>query len=240
MKKTYLTVIFILISGILCGEYKTGPQLNKYPSLINLLKEMAETGEFEAVKMSYDQPKRFKELNKIYKKQIMKKNRWFVQYTKGKKFPFPYHENFGITKNDYEYYISVDPKQKKLYPSDTLLCNVKPVRNGYEISVEQDHILLPIKFDLIRETVETSKAVLPFYNGVKPSPRQKITGPWYGYIWFNPEISSDNPNLKIKASVQIGKKTKTDQYLLILNYTETQNKKQSYKENFYYLKKRKD
>jgi hypothetical protein len=238
MKKLYTTIILILISINIFAKYTTGPNLKKHPSLMQLLQEMEKAGQLEAVKMQYARPERFEALNKVYKKSVMSNMKWFRQHSKDKKFPFPYHENFGMSEDDYNYYISRDPKEKILFPIDTLSCNFTPTKIGYMLSIENDHPLFPIQFDLLRDNVDTEQGFLPFYGGITPSPRQSITGEWFGYIWFTRELPVDIEGLERKASVQIGKKLETGEYILIASYTETLNRKEEYKEYFYYLRKR--
>lgn len=98
---------------------------------------------------------------------------------------FPYHPNFGVTKEEYEFVLNAIDQSKLVNTKDGKLKFKK--KNDHEVEIfssESIKLLKYVVIDTKKNTVKTSLGECEYFGEILASPEQKLTGPWHGKQWM--------------------------------------------------------
>lgn len=174
------------------------------------------------------------ELQNIFTKSIQENYDWFVEYGKKNNFPLPYHQNMGLTKNEYE-------ELQKLYKNT----DFKLQESGKEtITVIHDDNFIhfsssgileffnDITINLSDTTIQMVDNTLKFQKiEIVTDSKNIFNSPWIGYSWrYNyPEnyesMSSDYIKMGLVKyyTFTIGKIEKTGKTFMLIKGVERNN-----------------
>lgn len=196
-----ILVFLFLISQVSFGQTNL-PQPEPYPFIDSLLSKDKYVMEF----VDFEYPKDIQEIVARWQKAMSEKREWFQQYfSKNYKEGegMPYHENFGITKEDYQKIKDLSKiHQTAVVRSQTFL---KVKRNSNIISFEADEngteFLSTLKIDLTKKRLTFMNDTIPFSSEINTSPSNPF-GEWHGYSWKK-EVSNlgDKDELKMEKLV---------------------------------------
>ncbi len=127
---------------------------------------------------------------------IQKNHDWYMEYLKtvqpGERLP--YHENMGITQEEYELLLSSDQYMKLVKGQEGKIHFKKISDNVYEIQTSSPIKLLnKVQIDFASNTLKTEFGTLNYDDKIEAADAQKITGRWNGEQW---RLSRDNFNVK--------------------------------------------
>jgi hypothetical protein len=180
------------------------------------------------------EPGKAMELNKISAKmraKMMENQEWFASYSSENMKDgeaLPYHENFGITEEEYNKILTVQDHMRLIKQGNS---PVEVSRSGDKLIVKADSTenFQEVVFDLKKNTVQTPFGELPYSDEIQASENQTVTGPWNGHVWRIEEgnvesledISSMDENSAIKTvSLYTGKMEETGESLIYIRYKE--------------------
>ncbi|KXY46800.1 hypothetical protein [Bacillus mycoides] len=110
---------------------------------------------------------------------------WYFKYAE-EMMPngnLPYHENFGITKEEYDFMIDEMNKAKYVNTSDGKIFFKK---KGHEIQIRSDeHLKLVenISIDTEKNVIKTAFGECEYDGEIQASDGQKLISPWNGKRW---------------------------------------------------------
>jgi hypothetical protein len=216
--------------GSAASQEETKEDTSVYPAYDYLAEGKAEA-DIMAIGM---EPDKAMELNKISAKmrtKMMENQEWFASYSSENMKDgeaLPYHENFGITEEEYNKVLTAQDHMKLIKQGNS---PVEVSRSGDKLIVKADSTenFQEIVFDLKKNTVQTPFGELPYGDEIKASDNQTVTGPWNGHVWEidegnvnSPEdITSMDENTAIKTvSLYTGKMEETGESLIYIRYKE--------------------
>jgi hypothetical protein len=216
--------------GSAARQEETKEDTSVYPAYDYLAEGKAEA-DIMAIGM---EPDKAMELNKISAKmraKMMEKQEWFASYSSENMKDgeaLPYHENFGITEEEYNKILTAQDHMKLIKQGDS---PVEVSRSGDKLIVKAGSTenFQEIVFDLKKNTVQTPFGELPYGDQIKASENQTVTGPWNGHVWEIDEGNVDSPeditsmdeNTAIKTvSLYTGKMEETGESLIYIRYKE--------------------
>jgi hypothetical protein len=200
MRKFLLGLLFVL--GVL--------SLHAQTIFSNEIKSLLPVGKCKIDVMGVVYPKRFLELGKKLQDALATNKDWLLDYIKTNAKegePLPYSPNFGLTKNEYEEYLSLGEKRTLgVLKSTTLL--VKTNSTGIEFDGGSDLAdLTGVKIDLKKLTITTPFAILN-----NPSKETAPDGPglgaFKGFEWKYEDGDLDKGDVT-EASFLIGRQQTT-------------------------------
>jgi hypothetical protein len=189
MHKIY-AFIFIATVWYGCGvtpvdSHKAAPKLtgNIQQDVNNLLPEGGVTVNImDGVKKD----PRLSELNKKYKKGTRENYGWYVQYIKNYKIgePIPYHENFGLTPDEYK---EMQERIDKISFFSTGLQEIRVIKQNGIISFKTEKRLKEfenVSFNLNNNTAKLGDYTLEFVDTVSMNTTKNgFKSKWKGYLW---------------------------------------------------------
>ncbi|MGD6843687.1 hypothetical protein ACQCVH_14330 [Bacillus infantis] len=216
--------------GSAASQEETKEDTSVYPAYDYLAEGKAEA-DIMAIGM---EPDKAMELNKISAKmrtKMMENQEWFASYSSENMKDgeaLPYHENFGITEEEYNKVLTAQDHMKLIKQGNS---PVEVSRSGDKLIVKADSTenFQEIVFDLKKNTVQTPFGELPYGDEIKASDNQTVTGPWNGHVWEIDEGNVDSPgditsmdeNTAIKTvSLYTGKMEETGESLIYIRYKE--------------------
>jgi hypothetical protein len=132
---------------------------------------------------------------------------------KGK--PLEFHKNFGISEEDYEYFLAESQKMKLVKSAEATLQFTKTIDGNIEISG------LPAKsphnkmvYDSKLNKVEIASTTLDIYSEINQTKSHSATGRWKGKQWSFKKMKSQNDFKAIKFAIG----TKLDEQKHIIYY----------------------
>lgn len=169
-----------------------------------------------------DLAKRVNDIYQKYKSSIQKNREWYTEYSKkylGSKLPWD--EKFGISKAEYDEFISSADKMVLTEKKKTMVSIEKEKDKVFTLRANQDLVLLnDLKIDTDKNCIYTSDGEFKFEGNVKASDGQKLTGRWNGGTWklvfeelkdLN-EINNDKTYGSI--SISVGQLEKTNETMI--------------------------
>jgi hypothetical protein len=200
MNKLLIVFLFVLNSF----------SLNAQTNLSTEIEKLLPQGKCNVDVMGLAFPKHFLELAEKFQRAIATNKGWFVDYTKKNAKegePLPYNSQFGLTKREYEEFLSLGEK-RTLEKTGSAVLQVRTNSSGYEFD---GGATLPeltgLKIDLEKLTITTPFAVLK-----NPTPDESKGGPalgaFSGYQWEYERGVMEKGDL-IEVSFLVGRQKET-------------------------------
>jgi hypothetical protein len=135
--------------------------------------------------MALRYPVRFEELSARMQKAIASHREWITQYVKDNADagPLPYHENFGMSSEEYAEYLALG-KKATLEKTASVSLMVKQTKDGVQLRFDDTaNALQPIEIDPLKQTVD-----VPLAKMTSPAKRNSgseggLLGPHKSYTW---------------------------------------------------------
>jgi len=161
--------------------------------------------------------KEVEEIGLRFQNALKANPKWFKVYLskaeKGK--PLEFHKNFGISEEDYEYFLAESKKMKLVKSAETTLQFTRKTNGHIEISG------LPAKsphnkmvYDGKLNKVEIASTALDIYSEINQTKSNSATGRWKGKQWLFKKMKSENDFKAIKFAIG----TKLDERKHIIYY----------------------
>lgn len=138
------------------------------------------------IQVQEDMKQKLEEINKKMKASLQKNYTWYMEYIKAAQpgERLAYHENMGITQEEYELFLSSDQYMKLVKGQEGKIHFKKINNNVYEIQASSPIKLLnKVQIDFASNTLKTEFGTLNYDGKVEASDAQKITGRWNGEQW---------------------------------------------------------
>ncbi|HDR3889829.1 TPA: hypothetical protein QCO65_004305 [Bacillus cereus] len=183
-KIVYILLISLFIVGCQ-SETSKANSVEEYipPHLMN-----AEvTADIMTLEMDPDALKKVGNIGQRMREHLVNNMEWYLKYVEehAEKKSFPYHPNFGVTKEEYEFVLNAIDQSKLVNKKDGKLKFKKKSDHEVEIfSSESIKLLKYIVIDTEKNTVKTSLGECEYFGEILASPEQKLTGPWHGKQWM--------------------------------------------------------
>ncbi|HDR7610277.1 TPA: hypothetical protein QCX47_001835 [Bacillus mycoides] len=183
-KIVYILLISLFIVGCQ-SETSKANSVEEYipPHLMN-----AEvTADIMTLEMDPDALKKVGNIGQRMREHLVNNMEWYLKYVEehAEKKSFPYHPNFGVTKEEYEFILNAIDQSKLVNKKDGKLKFKKKSDHEVEIfSSESIKLLKYIVIDTEKNTVKTSLGECEYFGEILASPEQKLTGPWHGKQWM--------------------------------------------------------
>lgn len=111
---------------------------------------------------------------------------WYLKYAEEEIIPkktFPYHQNLGITKEEYDFMIDEMNNAEYINTKDGKLFFKKKDHEIQILSDENLKLIKNIRIDTEKNTIKTPFGECEYEGEIKASDEQKATGPWSGKMW---------------------------------------------------------
>ncbi|WP_254610093.1 MULTISPECIES: hypothetical protein [unclassified Bacillus (in: firmicutes)] len=151
-----------------------------------LLVEAETTADIMTIQIQEDMKQKLEEINKKMQASLQKNYTWYMEYIKaaqpGEKLA--YHENMGITQEEYKLFLSSDQYMKLVKGQEGKIHFKKISDNVYEIQTNSPIKLLnKVQIDFASNTLKTEFGTLNYDDKIPADDGQKITGRWNGEQW---------------------------------------------------------
>jgi hypothetical protein len=129
---------------------------------------------------------------------------WFSEYTKTAKpgAPLPFHENLGLTKEEYEEYLALWSKREFKSTTEIMLVLRETFGKTWTITASGDaSVISTLRYDPAKDMIRSPNGELKRIEDIKAEPNS-ILGAWSGHEWrFEEETGLG----KIKENFAIGR-----------------------------------
>ena len=145
------------------------------------------TADIMTLEMDPDTLKKVENTGQRMREHLVNNMEWYLKYVEehAEKKSFPYHPNFGVTKEEYEFVLNAIDQSKLINTKDGKLKFKK--KNNHEVEIfssESIKLLKYVVIDTEKNTVKTSLGECEYFGEILASPEQKLTGPWHGKQWL--------------------------------------------------------
>ncbi|QTN34066.1 hypothetical protein HZ994_17655 [Akkermansiaceae bacterium] len=110
---------------------------------------------------------------------------WFAEYSKSAKpgAPLPYHENLGLTKEEYDDYLALWAKREFKATSEVMLMLRETFGKTWTITATGDAgVISTLRYDPEKDVVRSPSGELKRLEDIKADP-SSILGAWSGREW---------------------------------------------------------
>lgn len=135
--------------------------------------------------MTVRNPKRMEELGKKFQEGAASKREWWLEYLRenAEKRPLPYHENMGLTREEYAEFLKLGSGQTLEKDTEIQLLATK-TEGGVQLRFDDmKNALQPIDFDLTAASVTTPLATMTSPERRDSGPGGGLLGPHISYSW---------------------------------------------------------
>lgn len=111
---------------------------------------------------------------------------WYLKYAEEEIIPkktFPYHQNLGITKEEYDFMIDKMNNAEYVNTKDGKLFFKQKDHEIQILSDENLNLIKNIRIDTEKNIIKTPLGECEYEGEIKASDEQKATGPWSGKMW---------------------------------------------------------
>jgi hypothetical protein len=211
---------------VACGQDTRQPNKSKpFAFIESLLSKDNYTIEF----LDFEYPKDMQEIMFRFQQSTVDKKEWFEEYySKNYKQGegLPYHENLGITKEEYQKIKDIEKMPPAIVVKNTAFVKANRSSNVFSFKTSENNIkfLETLKIDFRNEALVFMNDTIPFSSEIN-TPVTTPFGEWHGYSWKK-EISSQGENDVIRfdslvatiIEIDLGKIKKNNKTLLRLKY----------------------
>ena len=222
-----LFFLFITISQIACAQ--TLQQKDNQPYLF--IDSLFTKENFTVEILDFEYPKDIQEIVLRFQNSMAEKKEWIEEYFSKNYKPgegLPYHENFGITKEEYHKIKDLQNAPPKVIVKSTALIKVNRTSNilSFEAIEDEARFFESLQVDLKNNTLIFLNDTIPFSKEINTLAPNSF-GKWHGYSWKK-EISNlgDKDDLKMDSlvskivEINFGKLQVTNKILFRLKYKE--------------------
>jgi hypothetical protein len=224
----YKFLLFLLtISELACAQTNQKSYSKPFSYIDSLINKNNYTIKF----LDFEYPKDIQEILLRFQKTMSEKKEWYQDYfSKNYKAGegLPYHENFGITKDEYQRIKDLDKSPPILVIKDSASIKVNRASDilSFEATEERAKFMESVKIDFKNELLVFRNDTIPFPNEIN-APATTPFGKWHGYSWKK-EISNlgEKDDLKIDSliskiiDVSFGNVLSNNKILFRLKYKE--------------------
>jgi hypothetical protein len=220
-------LLFLLIGfQVACGQNTRQTNKRKpFAFVDSLLSKDSYTIEF----LDFEYPKDLQEIVLRFQQSTVDRKEWFEDYY-SKNFKqgegLPYHENLGITKEEYQKIKDIEKMPPTIVVKSTAFVKANRNSNVFSFKTSENDIkfLETLKIDFRNEVLIFLNDTIPFSSEIN-APVTTPFGEWHGYSWKK-EISSQGENDVLRfdslsatiMEVDFGKIKKNNKTLLRLKY----------------------
>ena len=221
-----ISFFLVIIFQVACGQKTHQPNKSKpFAFVDSLLKKDNYTIEF----LDFEYPKDIQEIVMRFQQSTIEKKVWFEEYysrnfKKGE--GLPYHENFGITKEEYQKIKDLDKTPPAIAVKSTALLKASRSSNVFSFKTSENNIkyLETLKIDFRNEVLIFLHDTVPFESEIN-TPATTPFGEWHGYSWKK-EISTQEENDVLRfdslvfkiIEIDFGKIKKNNKTILRMKY----------------------
>jgi hypothetical protein len=223
---TFRILIFLLtISHLVHGQTEVRPRSNAFAFIDSIIVKDNFTVEF----LDFVFPQDVQDILLRVQKTMAEKKEWSEEYfSKNYKAGegLPYHENFGVTKEEYQKIKDLDKIPLSIVVKSTSTINRKRTTDNLSFSADDEsgQFFELLEIDFKNELLIFNNDTIPYHNEIN-APSTTPFGEWHGYSWKK-EISNlgDNDDLKIDKlvskiiEVNIGRVKQNNKVLFRLKY----------------------
>jgi hypothetical protein len=125
------------------------------------------------------------EIITMIKASLAEHQEWYMEYlSKSAGEDLPYHENFGITEEEYEFILTLEDN-KSLIEIDTISGSFEDLGDGkLVLECEDLEYLDGLVFDLEKNVITAEYGEFVYDHVIEASEEQKVTGPFNGGTWI--------------------------------------------------------
>lgn len=235
MKK--LAVSIIVLTLIVAGGISLPAKAGNSRDLAAYINALIPSGEVSInlmeIGLSPTDSARYTELNNKIKKSVAEHQEWFQKFLQENVdvSPLPYHENLGLTEDEYKEILTLNDKAKMHKKSDG---KIQIVKDGTKIritGIAGVNVLTNLVIDLANNTIETQYGICKSTGALVMFDEQSPTGPWSGYVWnlpkseTKPATSPNQPTTQVLTSiaVYIGQLDQTKETIIYVDTKITEN-----------------
>ncbi|CAM4034103.1 hypothetical protein [Bacillus paramycoides] len=183
-KLVYILFIMLFIVGCQSEVSKANSVEEYIPSH---LMNAEVTADIMTLEMDPDTLEKVGSIGQRMREHLANNMDWYLKYVEehAEKKSFPYHPNFGVTKEEYEFVLNAIDQSELVNTKDGKLKFKKKSNHEVEIfSSESIKLLNYVVIDTEKNTVKTSLGECEYFGEIIASPEQKLTGPWHGKRWM--------------------------------------------------------
>lgn len=220
-----LPFLLIAFQVACCQNTRQTNKSKPFAFVDSLLSKDSYTIEF----LDFEYPKDLQEIMLRFQQSTVDKKEWFEEYY-SKNFKkgegLPYHENLGITKEEYQKIKDIEKMPPTIVVKSTALLNANRSSNVFSFKTSENDIkfLETLKIDFRNEVLIFMNDTIPFASEIN-TPVTTPFGEWHGYSWKK-EISSQGENDVLRfdsliatiIEIDFGKIKKNNKTLLRLKY----------------------
>lgn len=129
---------------------------------------------------------------------------WFAGYTKEAKAgePLPFHENLGLTREEYDDYLALWAKREFKSTAEVMLVLRETLGQTWTLTATGEAgVISTLRFDPVKDVVRSPNGELKRIEDIKAK-ASSILGAWSGHEW---RFEEDTGLGKIKENFAIGK-----------------------------------
>lgn len=227
----------LFLTGILvsCSCFAQSSQKPLADRAILYTDSVLKAGTFSFERQELIFPNELSDISRRYGAAIEKNREWWKAYAKhyiDLKQPMPYHENFGITRKEYERYkeLNEDPPLPRLQPLGVQKITI--TRKAGAISFHGSGalaVLDSLTIHINKRIITLGKDTIPVSDEIN-APVGTPFGKWHGYMWqftksdFLTKTASEVVRSR-SIMLGIGKSIPGNKLILTLNSKRTENGK---------------
>jgi hypothetical protein len=214
VKSCYTVLIVAALLAVNCGSESATSDPPTAASLLPSAEAVVDV-------MTMVGPPRLTELSNKLQAAVQSKPDWWAEYittvTPGR--PIPYHENLGLTENEYEEFQSLTSQMALSKTGEASLSVV--TEDSIQFTFHGDSILANIEglvIDLGDNAVQTPFGMAKEMNNIVASEGQEMSGPWNGVQWKLRTIDSLGSSF-VNLRFALGKLTESGRGILYYKVT---------------------
>ncbi|MFD3449369.1 hypothetical protein ACFDTO_32855 [Microbacteriaceae bacterium 4G12] len=154
--------------------------------IIPLLTKSETSADIMEIGIQKDMKQKIENIAKKTQESLQKNYTWYLEYLKTVKpgERMPYHENMGITPEEYELFLSANQYMRLIKKQEGKIHFKKITDNVYEIQTSsQIKFLNNVQIDFASNTLKTEFGTLNYDDKIHASNDQKVTGRWNAEQW---------------------------------------------------------
>jgi hypothetical protein len=152
-------------------------------------------------------PARLDELTEAIRAATRENPAWWNDYRTNapEGEPLPYHENLGVTEEEYEEFLSLLGTKTLVKRGEVSLSVTSKDNSIYALNCTDTLATIQgVVIDLDKDRVETPFGTAEEKIYIEASPQQKLTGPWSGVEWKLVEIEDEKATGRV-VQLALGK-----------------------------------
>lgn len=220
-----ILILFTIISNIASGQSDLNSKDKAFDFVDTIIIKDKLTVEF----LDFVFPQDVQDILLRVQKAIAENKEWseeyFSKYYKAGE-GLPYHENFGVTKEEYQKIKDIDKILTTIVVKSTSV--ISKYRNkdilSFSADEEKSKLFEFLEIDFKNQLMIFNNDTIPYHNEIT-APSTSPFGEWHGYSWEK-EISNlgDNDDLKVDKlvskiiEINIGRVKNNNKTLFILKY----------------------